>query len=190
MVVAVTIPPKNPVMATGRPGGRDCDETNQAPMRSLPARPAPVNSRPVGDRSTARTSTPRPRRAVSRKQGSAHPPTASILTVVTVTGRPDRRHDAGVGQTLGVADGTILNVLVGVMYQGGQVAILASSGPDRHVEGNRRAHPNSQQPGASRKPGAIQATRSSRSWERSGLHPAGQRPGSRNRPEVPTEQES
>jgi len=45
------------VMATGRPGGRDCDETdgNQAPMRSLPARPAPVNSRPVGDRSTART---------------------------------------------------------------------------------------------------------------------------------------
>lgn len=42
MVVVVTIPPKNPVMATDRPGGRDCDETNQAPMRSLPARPAPV----------------------------------------------------------------------------------------------------------------------------------------------------
>ena len=55
LVVVVTIPPKNPVMATGGPGGRDCDETNQAPMRSLPARSAPVNSRSVSDRSTART---------------------------------------------------------------------------------------------------------------------------------------
>ena len=104
MVVVVTIPPKNPVMATGRSGGRDCDETNQAPMRSLPARPAPVDSRPVGDRSTARTGNPASPGAVSRMQGSARQPTALILTVVGVADGTDGGERSGVGEPFAVAD--------------------------------------------------------------------------------------
>lgn len=54
--------------------------------------------------------------------------------VIRVAGGADRRGRAGLGKTLGVADGDVLNALVTVVREPGDGLACVIAGPDAHLE--------------------------------------------------------